>query len=65
LEQLWIGNYPLNLEQVDVYGSAALLFGLYLDRGQNITGKAFIFTAILALLLGGRLIFFYRSKAMK
>lgn len=43
-------------------GVSAILFGFYVDRGQNITGRIFIITGILALLLSSILIFFSRSE---
>jgi len=45
-----------------IYGVSAILFGFYVDRGQNITGRIFIITGIVALLTSIMLILLTRSK---
>ena len=46
-----------------IYGVLAILFGFYVDHGQNITGRIFIITGILALLTSIIFILLTRSKA--
>lgn len=45
-----------------IYGVLAILFGFYVDRGQNITGRIFIITGILALLTSITFILLTQSK---
>jgi hypothetical protein len=45
-----------------IYGVSAILFGFYVDRGQNITGRIFIITGTVALLTSIMLILLTRIK---